>query len=152
MVSFKHLLKRIESKDVDAMVAASTETQDTQKTGDLPTNIPALDSELITIDDFAKVDLRIARIVAAQRVDGSDKLLQLTLDIGHEQRNVFAGISSAYEPEQLVGRLTAMVANLAPRKMRFGISEGMVMATGPGGKELWILSPDDGAQPGMRIK
>ena len=150
VINFKHLLKRIEGKQIEAMVAASVE-QPAQKSA-VSSNIPALDSELISIGDFAKIDLRIAKIVAAQRVEGSNKLLQLTLDIGHEQRNVFAGISAAYEPEQLVGRLTAMVVNLAPRKMRFGISEGMVMATGPGGKDLWILSPDVGAQPGMRIK
>lgn len=111
------------------------------------------DTHTIAIDDFAKVDLRVARIVNADHVEGADKLLQLTLDIGEEQtRNVFAGIKSKYSPEQLVGRMTVMVANLAPRKLRFGISEGMVLAAGPGGKELWILSPDEGAEPGMRIK
>ncbi|MGD8641579.1 MAG: methionine--tRNA ligase subunit beta, partial [Gammaproteobacteria bacterium] len=96
--------------------------------------------------------LRVAKIVDARAVEGADKLLQLTLDIGSETRNVFAGIKSAYDPEQLIGKHTVMVANLAPRKMRFGVSEGMVLAAGPGGKELWILQPDDGAQPGMRIK
>ena len=110
-------------------------------------------ADTISFDDFAKVDLRVARIVAAAHVDGADKLLQLTLDIGEAQtRNVFAGIKSKYSPEQLQGRLTVMVANLAPRKMRFGLSEGMVLAAGPGGEELWLLSPDDGAQPGMKIK
>ena len=106
----------------------------------------------IEFEDFAKVDLRIARIVKAEHVEGADKLLQLTLDLGGETRNVFAGIKSAYAPEQLEGKLTVMVANLKPRKMRFGVSEGMVLAAGPGGKDLWILSPDDGAQPGMRVK
>ena len=100
----------------------------------------------------AAVDLRVARIVAAAQVEGADKLLQLTLDLGGETRNVFAGIKSAYAPDQLEGRLTVMVANLAPRKMRFGLSEGMVLAAGPGGKELFLLSPDSGALPGMRIK
>jgi methionyl-tRNA synthetase len=85
-------------------------------------------------------------------VEGADKLLQLTLDIGNQQRNVFAGIKSAYRPEQLVGQLTVMVANLAPRKMRFGLSEGMVLAAGPGGKDIYILNPDEGATPGMRVK
>jgi methionyl-tRNA synthetase len=90
--------------------------------------------------------------VKAEHVKKADKLLQLTLDIGDEQRNVFAGIKSAYSPEELQGKLTVMVANLAPRKMRFGVSEGMVLAAGPGGKDLYILEPHEGAQPGMRVK
>ena len=110
----------------------------------------------ISIDDFAKVDLRIARIVAADHVEGADKLLRLSLDIGEEKpRQVFAGIKSAYDPATLVGRLTVMVANLAPRKMKFGISEGMVLAASDAdGKTagLYILSPDSGAAPGMRVK
>ncbi|HEX20408.1 MAG TPA: methionine--tRNA ligase subunit beta, partial [Acidiferrobacteraceae bacterium] len=106
----------------------------------------------IEYDDFAKLDLRIARIVKAEHVEGADKLLRLTLDLGGETRNVFAGIKDAYNPEDLEGRLTVMIANLAPRKMRFGVSEGMVLAAGPGKKDLWILSPDDGAEPGMRVK
>ena len=106
----------------------------------------------ISIDDFNKVDLRIARIIKAGYVEGADKLLQLTVDVGGEQRNIFAGIRSAYEPKDLAGRYTVVVANLAPRKMKFGMSEGMVLAAGPGGKDLWILSPDSGAQPGMRVK
>lgn len=105
----------------------------------------------ITIDDFAKVDLRIARITAAEAVAGSDKLLKLTLDLGYDQRTVFSGIKAAYQPEQLVGRLTVVVANLAPRKMRFGISQGMVLAAGDG-KGIHLLSPDNGAAPGMRVK
>ncbi len=106
----------------------------------------------IQFEDFAKIDLRIARIVNAEHVEGADKLLKLTLDIGLGEKQVFAGIKSAYSPEDLVGKLTVMVANLAPRKMRFGLSEGMVLAAGPGGKDLFILNPDDGAQPGMRVK
>lgn len=106
----------------------------------------------ISIDDFAKIDLRIARIVKAESVPEADKLIKLSLDIGGEIRHVFAGIKSAYQPEALVGRLTVVVANLAPRKMRFGISEGMVLAAGPGGEELWLLQPDQGAEPGMRVK
>lgn len=109
-------------------------------------------AETINIDDFAKIDLRIARIVKAEDVEGAEKLLKLTLDIGGETRTVFAGIKSAYKPADLEGRLTVMVANLAPRKMKFGLSEGMVLAAGPGGKDLWILHPDEGAQPGMRVK
>ena len=106
----------------------------------------------INIDDFFKVDLRVARIVKAEHVEGADKLLRLTLDIGGETRNVFAGIKAAYDPTMLEGRLTVMVANLAPRKMRFGLSEGMVLAAGPGNSDIFILSPDEGAEPGMRIK
>jgi methionyl-tRNA synthetase len=108
-------------------------------------------AEEITIDDFTRVDLRVARIVSAQAIPEADKLLKLTLDIGNETRTVFAGIKSAYDPAQLEGRLTVMVANLKPRKMRFGTSEGMVLAAGPGGKELYLLEPDTGAKPGMRI-
>jgi methionyl-tRNA synthetase len=106
----------------------------------------------ISIDDFAKIDLRIAKIANAEAVPEAEKLLKLTLDIGGETRQVFAGIKAAYNPEDLIGKLTVMVANLEPRKMRFGISEGMVLAAGPGGADLWILHPDQGAEPGMRVK
>jgi methionyl-tRNA synthetase len=106
----------------------------------------------ITYDDFAKIDLRIARIAQAEHVEGAEKLLKLQLDLGTETRQVFAGIKSAYQPEALVGKYTVMVANLAPRKMKFGMSEGMVLAAGPGGKDLWILEPHAGAQPGMKVK
>jgi methionyl-tRNA synthetase len=106
----------------------------------------------ITIEDFAKLDLRIARIVAAEYVEGADKLLKLTVDLGDSMRTVFAGIRSAYQPEQLQGRLTVVLANLKARKMRFGLSEGMVLAAGAGGKDIFILSPDSGAQPGMKVK
>ncbi|CAD6881662.1 Methionyl-tRNA synthetase (EC 6.1.1.10) [Methylomonas albis] len=109
-------------------------------------------AEAIEIEDFAKIDLRIARIVKAESVEGAEKLLQLTVDLGGETRNIFAGIKSAYAPEELEGKLTVVVANLKPRKMRFGTSEGMVLAAGPGGKDIWVLSPDQGAQPGMRVK
>jgi len=108
-------------------------------------------AEQITFDDFVKVDMRVALIEDAQHVKGAGKLLQLTLDLGGEKRNVFAGIKSAYKPEDLVGRKTIMVANLTPRKMKFGVSEGMVMAAGPGGEEIYLFSPDDGAEPGMRV-
>jgi methionyl-tRNA synthetase len=106
----------------------------------------------ISIDDFAKVDLRVARIVEAAPVEGADKLLRLVVDLGSERRTVFAGIRQAYAPEQLAGRLTVVVANLAPRKMRFGTSEGMVLAAGPGGADIFLLSPDSGAGPGMKVK
>ena len=106
-----------------------------------------------TIDDFSKIDLRVVEIVSAKAVPKANKLLELELSLGgSERRTVFAGIKKAYEPEALVGRLTVMVANLAPRKMKFGLSEGMVLAAGPGGDELFILSPDSGAKPGQRIR
>ena len=106
--------------------------------------------QLIVTNDFMKVDLRVALITKAAHVDGADKLLQLTLDIGGETRNVFSGIKSSYQPEDLEGRLTVLVANLAPRKMRFGVSEGMVLASGD--KDgIYLLSPDSGAKPGQRI-
>ena len=107
---------------------------------------------LIDIDTFARVDLRVARVISAEHVDGADKLLKLILDLGDSKRQVFAGIKSAYTPEALVGRLTVVVANLAPRKMRFGESQGMVLAAGPGGKEIFLLAPDAGAVPGMQIR
>lgn len=106
----------------------------------------------IGIDDFNRVELRVARIVDAQHVEGADKLLRLQLDLGGETRQVFAGIKSAYDPEQLKGRLTVMVANLQPRKMRFGESQGMVLAASGEGPGIFLLSPDTGAQPGMRVK
>lgn len=149
---FKALFNRIEMTKVDSMVEASKESIKPiqQVTGPLADD-PIQDT--ITFDDFAKIDLRIALIKHADFVEGSDKLLKLQLDIGGETRQVFSGIRSAYpDPKALEGRLTVMVANLAPRKMRFGISEGMVMAAGPGGKDIYLLSPDSGAQPGMQVK
>ncbi|WP_455376123.1 methionine--tRNA ligase subunit beta, partial [Kaarinaea lacus] len=151
---FKALMTRIEKEKIDAMVEASKEHLEAKEEKSVTTQTSNTDpvAAQIEYDDFAKVDLRIARIVNAEHVEGADKLLKLTLDIGSETRNVFAGIKSAYQPEDLVGKHTVMVANLAPRKMRFGVSEGMVLAAGPGGKDLWILQPDDGAEPGMRVK
>jgi methionyl-tRNA synthetase len=151
---FKPLMTRIEKEQIEAMVEQSTEHLEQNEKAS-PASGPLVDDPLaaqIQFDDFVKVDLRVAKIIKAEYVEGADKLLQLTLDIGGETRMVFAGIKSAYEPEMLEGRLTVMVANLAPRKMKFGVSEGMVLAAGPGGKNLFLLSPDDGAQPGMRIK
>ncbi len=151
---FKPLMTRIEKEQIEAMLEQSTEhLEQNEKSG--PDSGPLLNEPIasqIQFDEFAKIDLRVAKIIKAEHVEGADKLLQLTLDIGGETRMVFAGIKSAYEPEMLEGRLTVMVANLAPRKMKFGVSEGMVLAAGPGGRELFILSPDDGAQAGMRIK
>ncbi|MDC9589012.1 methionine--tRNA ligase [Xenorhabdus sp. XENO-10] len=149
---FKALFNRIEMAKVEAMVADSKESIEPQKTVTGPlADEPIQDT--IAFDDFAKVDLRIALIKQADFVEGSDKLLKLTLDIGGETRQVFSGIRSAYpDPKALENRLTVMVANLTPRKMRFGISEGMVMAAGSGGKDIFLLSPDSGAQPGMQVK
>jgi len=153
---YEHLAKRIEPAQVEAMLEANRTAQPAppapvRHAEHQQHEHPPL-GETISIDDFAKVDLRVARIVNAEHVEGADKLLKLTLDIGTETRTVFAGIKSAYSPEQLQGRLTVMVANLAPRKMRFGMSEGMVLAAGPGGKDLFVLEPDSGAQPGMKVK
>ncbi len=147
---FKPLMSRIEQKDVDAMISAGKSPAKEMHVADSP--VKDEDVDTIEFDDFAKVDLRVAKIVAAEHVDGADKLLRLTLDLGAGQRQVFAGIKAAYQPEDLAGRLTVMVANLAPRKMRFGVSEGMVLAAGPGGKDLFLLSPDSGAEPGMEVK
>ncbi|MFQ5658850.1 MAG: methionine--tRNA ligase [Gammaproteobacteria bacterium] len=154
---FKPLMTRVEKERIDAMIEESKEHLSGQhNNGNPQTDNTFLNEDPIAaeigIDDFARVDMRVARIVRAQQVEGADKLLQLSLDIGGETRNVFAGIKAAYAPEELEGRLTVMVANLAPRKMRFGLSEGMVLAAGPGGKDIFILSPDSGAVPGMRIK
>jgi methionyl-tRNA synthetase len=148
---FKHLARRIEADKVQAMTDASRQdlTYAAAPTGPLASEPIA---ETISFDDFARLDLRIARIAKAEAVPEADKLLRLTLDLGGETRNVFAGIKSAYRPQDLEGKLTVMVANLAPRKMRFGVSEGMVLAAGPGGSELYILEPHQGAQPGMRVK
>ena len=156
---FQHMMKRVEPEQIAAVVAASREDlQHKDNTKTQPASkktVPETEvtTPFISFDDFAKIDLRIARIVKASHVEGAEKLLQLTLDIGEANtRNVFAGIKSAYAPEDLEGKLTVMVANLEPRKMRFGLSEGMVLAAGPGGKDLWILHPDEGAQPGMKVK
>ena len=157
---FKPLMTRIEKDKVNAMVDASKENLAAKDNKKITTKNKTkkegadMDSEnnLIDFDDFAKVDLRIALIAKAEHVEGADKLLRLTLDIGDRNVNVFAGIKSAYAPEDLEGKLTVMVANLKPRKMKFGMSEGMVLAAGPGGKDLWIMEPHEGAQPGMKVK
>ena len=161
---FKPLMQRVEEDKVNAMIEDSKATLAAMAAAAPAAAKPAAKSEgpselekepiadEITFDDFVKVDLRVARIAKAEHVDGAKKLLQLTLDLGGETRNVFAGIKSAYSPEDLEGKPTVMVANLAPRKMKFGMSEGMVLAAGPGGEDLWILEPHEGAQPGMRIK
>lgn len=171
---FKALLQRVDMDKVNAMTDASKDNlakketvpaKKAKKKAEVVSNQAALDDPLgqdpispeIQFDDFAKIDLRIVKIINAEHVEKADKLIKLTLaldssDAEGETRQVFAGIKSAYQPEELIGKLTVMVANLAPRKMRFGLSEGMVLAAGPGGKDLWILNPEDGAKPGMRVK
>lgn len=150
---FKALMQRVDMDNVNKVIEDSKENLESSPKVD-PNSPLAKDpiGETIAFDDFAKVDLRIAKIAKAEHVEGADKLLRLQLDLGGETRQVFAGIKSAYQPEQLEGKLTVMVANLAPRKMRFGLSEGMVLAAGPGGSDLWILEPHEGAQPGMKVK
>jgi methionyl-tRNA synthetase len=153
---YKHLMTRVEEKQLDALfdvdrkipMASTPPSQPSPARGEGAIG----GAPQITIDDFNKLDLRIARIVAADSVAGADKLLKLTLDAGTGTMTVFAGIKSAYDPERLTGRLTVVVANLAPRKMKFGISEGMVLAASGDGPGIYLLSPDSGAQPGMRVK
>ncbi len=164
VAKFKHMMKRIEPKEIEKM---TEETQAEQEAAAAAAATSALASkyddsaqpmideplaEECTFDDFMKVDLRVARVLKAEHVEGARKLLKLTLGLGgDEQRQVFAGIKAAYNPEDLEGRLVMMVANLAPRKMKFGLSEGMVCASGPGGEEVFVLSPDEGAKPGQRV-
>ncbi len=158
---FEHLMKRVELAQVQAMIEdgkqAAPETTpavEAPTTGDSAAYLEKepLTVENCTIDDFVKVDLRVARVLECTAVEASDKLLQMTLSLGGDvKRNVFAGIKNVYKPEDLVGKLVIMCANLAPRKMKFGISEGMVLAAGAGGKEIFVLSADTGAQPGMRV-
>ena len=150
---FKPLMQRVEPEQIEKVIEDSKQNLQAAQAA-APAKKSSIEpiADEINFDDFAKVDLRVVRIAKAEHVEGADKLLRLTLDLGEGERNVFAGIKSAYAPEDLEGKLTVMVANLAPRKMKFGMSEGMVLAAGPGGKDLWILEPHAGAQPGMRIK
>ncbi|WP_313819190.1 methionine--tRNA ligase subunit beta, partial [Cupriavidus sp.] len=160
---YAHLMTRVDTKQIEALVAANRDSLqataapagEAQGAQGAPAGIEPI-GDTITIDDFAKIDLRVAKIVACEKVEGSSKLLQLTLDVGEgKTRNVFSGIQSAYTPEQLVGKLTVVVANLAPRKMKFGMSEGMVLAASAADEKanpgLYILEPHSGAVPGMRI-
>ncbi|MEJ2531285.1 MAG: methionine--tRNA ligase [Halioglobus sp.] len=149
LAPFQPLITRIDPKQVEAMVEASREVEAPAQKAPPEKDEPPT----IQFEDFARVDLRVAEILAAEQVEGADKLLRLTLSLGEGgQRQVLAGIKSAYRPEDLVGRLTVIVANLAPRKMRFGVSEGMVLAAGPGGAEIYLLEPHAGARPGMQVK
>ena len=167
--AYQHLMTRIDPKQIEALIAANRTSLQPTETGaaaaaaagkakqSAAPSAEAAKSETISIDDFAKVDLRVALIVDCKAVEGSEKLLQLTLDVGEaETRNVFSGIKSAYRPEDLVGKLTVMVANLAPRKMKFGLSEGMVLAASSADEKaepgLYILEPHSGAKPGMRVR
>ncbi|MCD9467025.1 methionine--tRNA ligase [Photobacterium iliopiscarium] len=156
VTKFKALFNRIDPVHVAAMVEASKEEAAADKAAieaaqpKSPLTDEPIEAE-IEFDDFAKIDMRIAKIVSCEAVPKADKLLKFQLDIGGEMRQVFSGIKSAYTPEELVGKMTVMVANLKPRKMKFGMSEGMILAAGPGGKDLWILEPHEGAQPGMRV-
>src|SRR6266850_698882 len=150
---YRHLMTRVEERQLDALFDVSKEATMTTAPSPQPSPAKAGEGENpISIDDFNKVDLRIAKIVKAEHVEGADKLLKLTLDAGNGTRTVYAGIKSAYDPAKLEGRLTVMVANLAPRKMKFGLSEGMVLAASGEGPGLYLLSPDSGAQPGMKVK
>jgi methionyl-tRNA synthetase len=161
---YQHLMTRVDPKQLDALfdvVAGPKEATAVKPPATRPPAAPtatvAPKDELsaaaatISIDEFKRVDLRVARIANAEHVEGADKLLKLTLDLGSETRTVFAGIKSAYDPALLVGRLTVVVANLAPRKMKFGLSQGMVLAASGDEPGLYLLSPDSGAKPGMRI-
>jgi len=141
---YRHLLSRVEEKQLDALLAP-VEEKPAEET-------KAVDATTISIEDFNKLDLRVARIARAEAVEGADKLLRLTLEVGEQTRTVFAGIKSAYDPEKLEGRFAVLVANLAPRKMKFGVSEGMVLAASGDGPGIFLISPDSGAKPGMRVK
>ena len=145
---FERLFDRIDISEVNAMIEESKETQSSEQQQNPPAEPIAPEC---TIEDFAKIDLRIARVTAADRVEGADKLLQLQLDVGGLQKSVLAGIAQAYEPEQLVGKIVVYLANLKPRQMRFGLSEGMILASGTGGKDIFMLTTDPGAKPGQRV-
>ena len=149
---FTRLVERIEKEKVEAMVEESKEDMagnSTETAEEITLDEPIAD--VCDFDDFMKVDLRVARIQNACAVEGANKLLQLELDIGGVKKSVFAGIAKAYKPEDLVGKMVVCVANLKPRKMKFGVSEGMILAAGPGGKEIALLSIDDGARSGQRV-
>jgi methionyl-tRNA synthetase len=154
--TFEHLMTRVDPKMLDALFEPPAAATASTAEGNAAAGIEAIAPE-IKIDDFTKIDLRIAKIVNCEQVDGSDKLLRLTLDVGEGRtRNVFSGIKSSYRPEDLIGKLTVMVANLAPRKMKFGISEGMVLAASAADEKanpgIYVLNPWPGAEPGMRVR
>lgn len=145
-------MTRVEEKQLDALFdIAPVQPAKAKTMADNPTPGGG-SSGTISIDDFSKLDLRVAKVTKAEVVEGADKLLKLTLDLGDGSKTVLAGIKTAYDPAQLEGRLTVVVANLAPRKMKFGVSEGMVLAASGEGPGIYLLSPDTGAQPGMKVK
>jgi len=151
---FKPLLKRVEPEQVERIISASKESLESTPAPAVAAEPEPKGAEIapqIEFPAFAAVDLRVARIVNAEFVEGADKLLRLELDLGGPKRQVFAGIRSTYDPKTLIGRLTVMVANLAPRKMRFGVSEGMVLAASHGDGKPYLLEPDSGAEPGMKV-
>lgn len=148
---FIPLITRIDPKHIEALNMASQEDIN-NTTATASTDVAAAEKQYISIDDFSKVDLRVAKIIEADHVEGADKLLRLKVDLGEETRQIFAGIKSAYQPEQLVGKHVVVVANLAPRKMRFGLSEGMVLAASSGGGDIWVITPDGDAKAGMKVK
>jgi methionyl-tRNA synthetase len=152
--TYRHLMQRVEEKQLDALFdIAPAQSAKAKTMTDTPGGPAGTSSSgTITIEDFNKLDLRIAKIVKAEAVEGADRLLKLTLDLGDGSKTVFAGIKTAYDPAQLEGRLTVVVANLAPRKMKFGVSEGMVLAASGEGPGIYLLSPDSGARPGMKVK
>ena len=160
VAKFKRMMDRIQTEELEKMIDESKSQAELDAASEVAplfndSDQPLKDepiAEEITIEDFAKVDLRVARVIRAEHVPEADKLLKLTLSLGGEEtRQVFAGIKAAYDPDKLEGRLVVMVANLKPRKMRFGLSEGMVTAAGPGGAEVFVLGVDEGAQPGQRV-
>jgi methionyl-tRNA synthetase len=150
--AYQPLLTRLERKTVDQLIDASRVPDSDTDDATAATTASESSDAFISIDDFSRVELKVARITAADLVDGADRLLKLTLDVGDDQRQVFSGIREAYEPASLVGKYTVVVSNLAPRKMRFGVSEGMVLAAGPGGSDIFLISPDEGAEPGMIVR
>jgi methionyl-tRNA synthetase len=172
ILPYEALATRLDPKDVARLVEPEAGASGAAAAPPAPSTVPprlvtppgasdsatlaaaaAVEGNLISIDDFLRVDLRVARVLAADLIAGADKLLKLRVDLGElGERDLFAGIRSAYDPQSLVGRLIVVVANLEPRKMRFGVSEGMMLAAGPGGKDIFVLSPDSGAAPGMRVK
>jgi methionyl-tRNA synthetase len=153
---FKHLVTRVEGKQLDELFDVVSVPQAVAPQRHVEKQLQSSKehsvSSEITIEEFGKIDLRVAKIVRAEHVEGADKLLKLTLDLHGETRTVFAGIKSAYAPEKLEGRMVVLVANLAPRKMKFGVSEGMILAASGEEPGIFLISPDSGAQPGMRVK
>jgi methionyl-tRNA synthetase len=152
ILPYEHLMTRVEPQKIQQLIESNRQNLEATAPSATPVAHSNPIAETIGIDDFNKIDLRVARIVAADHVEGAEKLLRLSLDLGTETRTVFAGIKSAYDPKVLEGKLTVMVANLAPRKMKFGVSEGMVLAASDERGGPFILFPDQGAEPGMRIK